>query len=257
MNSQRIIVGVDGSSAASTALEWAVDECRVRGCTLLVVHSLEARDGQQAAGAPAFDGYDEFAERLLSGHAAAASDRQPGVPVTTLLSLDPPVDTLIDLSSDAEMVVVGTLPSNGLTSTMLGSVSHRTAVHAHSPVAVVPQRAALPGTGLPARVVVGISGGHAGLLALDFARHEAEMRGAVLETVQADDEPAEALLRAAQDAQLLVVGCHHSDDRWSTRLGPVPASILHSSPCPVVVVGAAHAPPQTDAANEHPAECVG
>jgi len=75
---------------------------------------------------------------------------------------------------------------------------------------------------------------------LEFARHEAHVRGAALQTVRADGEPAEALLRAAQDAQLLVVGCHHSDDRWSTRLGPVPTSILHRSPCPVVVVGAAH-----------------
>ena len=42
---------------------------------------------------------------------------------------------------------------------------------------------------------------------LEFARHEAQVRGAALQTVRADDEPAEALLRAAQDAQLLVVGC--------------------------------------------------
>jgi nucleotide-binding universal stress UspA family protein len=50
-------------------------------------------------------------------------------------------------------------------------------------------------------------------------------------------EPADALLAAARDAVLVVVGCHHSDDRWSTRLGPVPSAILHRSPCPVVVVG--------------------
>lgn len=256
MSSQRIIVGVDGSSGASTALEWAADECRVRGCTLLVVHALDARDRHLVAGESAYGGYDEFAEQLLSGHAAAASARQPGVPVTTLLSVDAPADTLIGLSADAEIVVVGTRGSNGFTSTMLGSVSHRTAVHARSPVAVVPQRPSLRDE-RPGRVVVGVSGGHAGQLALEFARHEAEVRGAVLQTVIADDEPADALLRAAQDATLLVVGCHHSDDRWSTRLGPVPASVLHRSPCPVVVVGAVHKSPAHADAPEHSAERVG
>ena len=240
MNNQRIIVGVDGSVGARTALEWAVDECRLRGCTLLVLHALGARDGHLVAGDPGVGAYDAFAEQLLTGHAAAASVRRPGVPVTTLLSRGLPADTLIDLSTNAEMVVVGTRGSNGFTSTMLGSVSHRTAVHAHCPVAVVPQRPSLPRTGHAPRVVVGVTGGHAGRLALEFARHEAHVRGAALQTVRADGEPAEALLRAAQDAQLLVVGCHHSDDRWSTRLGPVPTSILHRSPCPVVVVGAAH-----------------
>jgi len=52
MNNQRIIVGVDGSAGARTALEWAVDECRLRGCTLLVLHALGARDGHLVAGDP-------------------------------------------------------------------------------------------------------------------------------------------------------------------------------------------------------------
>lgn len=227
MTTQRIIVGVDGSIGARSALEWAVDECRLRACTLLIVHA-------PAAGAAS--GYDAHAERLLAEHVAAASERRPGVPVTTLLSDAPPADTLIELSLDAELVVVGTRGNNGFTSTMLGSVTSRAAVHAHCPVAVVPEPASLHvAAGGP--VVVGVSDGRAGRLALEFARREAQVRAAPLKTVHADDEPAESLLRAADGAQLLVVGGHHSDDRWSTRLGPVPTSVLHRAPCPVVVVG--------------------
>jgi nucleotide-binding universal stress UspA family protein len=59
-----------------------------------------------------------------------------------------------------------------------------------------------------------------------------------LVTSVVDADPSEALLIAARTAQLVVLGCHHSDDRWSTRLGPVAATVLHQSPCPVVVVGA-------------------
>lgn len=256
MNSQRIVVGIDGSPGASAALAWAVDECRVRACTLLVVHALDARDRQPKAGEPAFGGYDEFAEQLLTGHAAAASARRPGVPVTTLLSPGLPADTLIDLSSDAEMVVVGTRGARDRAATILGSVSRRTAVHAHCPVAVVPQGSAKPGGSGSGQVVVGVSGGPAGRWALAFARAEAHLRGAVLQTVRADDEPAEVLMSAAVDAQLLVIGCHHSDERWSTRLGPVPASVLHRSPCPVVVVGAAHRPHADSGALADPAACL-
>jgi nucleotide-binding universal stress UspA family protein len=228
MTTQRIIVGVDGSVGSRTALHWAVDECRLRACTLLVVHAPRARDGY---------GYDAAAEQLLTEHAAAASARRPGVPVTTLLSDAPPADMLIELSLDAELVVVGTRGNNGFTSTMLGSVSNRAAVHAHCPVAVVPEQASAPSGVAGGPVVVGVADGRAGRLALDFARREAQIRKAPLETVHAEDEPAEALLRAADGAQLLVVGGHHSEDRWNTRLGPVPASVLHRSPCPVIVVG--------------------
>jgi nucleotide-binding universal stress UspA family protein len=239
MTSQRIIVGVDSSTGARAALEWAVDECHLRGCTLVVLHALDGHDGQPAGDRQGSNDYNHFAEQLLTRRAADASARRPGVAVTTLLSHDLPAETLIDLSADVEMVVVGTRGSNGFTSSMLGSVSHRTAVHAHCPVAVIPQRPLLPGTDDPRRIVVGVADGHAGRLALDFARQEAHLRGGMLQAVRAT-EPVEALLRAAQNAQLLVVGCRHSDDRWSTRLGPVPTSVLHRAPCPVIVVGATH-----------------
>jgi nucleotide-binding universal stress UspA family protein len=46
-----------------------------------------------------------------------------------------------------------------------------------------------------------------------------------------------ALEEAAIGADLLVVGCHRSDDHWFSRLGPVASWLLHRSPCPVAVVG--------------------
>ena len=234
----RIVVGVDGSVGARVALLWAVDECRVRNRTLLIVH---APDGAAAAtpGESALRALDEEGERLLTAHAAAASARQPGVAVTTMLSHDAASDILVALSGDADLLVVGTHGRGGNLASILGSVSHRVAAHAHCPVAVVPERPALNGTLAP-RIVVGVSASVSGQAALEFAREEAVCRGATVVAVRAPGEPgepADALLAAARDAVLVVVGCHHSDDRWSTRLGPVPSAILHRSPCPVVVVG--------------------
>jgi nucleotide-binding universal stress UspA family protein len=240
----RIVVGVDGSVGARVALLWAVDECLVRERTLLIVH---APDGAAAAapGEPALRALDEEGERLLGAHAAAASARQPGVAVTTMLSHDPAADILIALSGDADLLVVGTHGRGGNLASILGSVSHRVAAHAHCPVVVVPERLALNGA-LASRIVVGVSASVSGEAALEFAREEAVCRDATVVAVRTQGEPgepADALLAAARDAVLLVVGCHHSDDRWSTRLGPVPSAILHRSPCPVVVVGRRrHAP---------------
>ncbi|MGI8879392.1 MAG: universal stress protein [Jatrophihabitans sp.] len=245
MTSHRIIVGVDGSPGAQAAVRWAADECRVRGCSLLVLHSLNSHDTYPVAGEPAVRGYYVAAEQLLTRYASVASVRQPGVPVTTLFTREAPAETLIDLSASAVMIVVGTRGANAFTSTMLGSVSTCTATHALCPVAVVPEH--LPAAGGDRIVVVGKSDGPAGLLAMRFATEETRIHGATLRAVHAEADPAEALLLAAQDAQLLVLGCHHSEDRWSTRLGSVPTAVLHRCPCPVVVVGAAHPnSPDTD-----------
>jgi len=47
----------------------------------------------------------------------------------------------------------------------------------------------------------------------------------------------EALMAAAQDADLLVLGCRYSADETFPRVGPVTSLLIQRSPCPVVVVG--------------------
>ena len=290
MTSNRIVVGVDGSVGARSALLWAADECAVRGQLLTIVHAPDAADADSVAsiGEPRLRALDELGERMLSEHAAAASARQPSVPVITMLSHASAADALIELSLDSSLIVVGTRGRSGIVTSILGSVSHRVAAHAHCPVAVVPEQPARRRDVVAQRVVAGVSATQSGRLALEFAFEEAQRRGAVLVTVRAwgepDDapeavsidrekaraadllrrdlepftarypdvttepmlvtaEPSDALLRAASNAQLVVVGCHHSEDRWSTRLGPVPSAILHRAACPVVVVGECRAEP--------------
>jgi nucleotide-binding universal stress UspA family protein len=61
-------------------------------------------------------------------------------------------------------------------------------------------------------------------------------------TVVADvvhGEAAELLPSYSDSSTILVVGCHHSDDHWSTRLGPVATSAVHRNRGAVVVVGQA------------------
>jgi nucleotide-binding universal stress UspA family protein len=275
-----IAAGVDGSAAARAALLWAVDECRIRQQTLLIVHAPDLQDAAltSAAGSRRHS-LDEVGEYVLRDHAAAASARQPSVAVTSRLSHSAPAEALTELSEQADLVVVGSRGrGSSVVSSVLGSVSDRVAAHAQCPVVIVPEAGRRAGL---ARVVVGVSSARAGRLALEFSFEEARLRGATLvavlamhdehdaepsaaeppdvralrglldeleivaatypdvitEPVVSDSDPASALLDAATGADLVVVGCHHSDDRWSTRLGAVPAAIAHRAPCPVVVVG--------------------
>jgi nucleotide-binding universal stress UspA family protein len=268
-----IIVGVDGSLGSRAALSWAADEARLRGHALLLLNASAPADLAlvRAVGEPGLRALDDAADRLLDDLAALASAAQPGVAVSSLLSHSSAADALIDLSTGAAMVVVGTRGHASLVAGVLGSVSTRVAAHAHCPVIVVPHQPHLQQNNESSPpIVVGMSDTVAGRRAMDFALDEASRRGADVLAIRAgadvdapavkqvlDDyrgeyedlritgqlvpaEPAEALLSVAHSAQLVVIGCRHSDDRWSTRLGPVATTVLHNAPCPVVVIGDIH-----------------
>jgi nucleotide-binding universal stress UspA family protein len=268
-----IIVGVDGSLGSRAALSWAADEARLRGHALLLLSAPAVADVAlvRAAGDPGLRALDDAANRLLDELSSLASAAQPGIAVSSLLSHSSPADALIDLSMGAAMIVVGSRGHGSLAAGLPGWMSTRVAAHAHCPVIVVPHQPHLrQNNGSSPPIVVGMSDTVAGRRAMDFALDEASRRGADVLAIHAgadadahavkqvlDDyrceyedltitghlvpaEPAEALLSAARSAQLAVIGCHHSDDRWSTRLGPVATTVLHNAPCPVAVIGHVH-----------------
>jgi nucleotide-binding universal stress UspA family protein len=278
-----IVVGVDGSLDARSALLWAADECQIRRRVLVIVHATDPDDARLVARRTGskLRSLDEVGEYVLRDHAVAASARQPAVAVTTMLSHARSFDALTELSGGADLVVVGRRGHSAVTSNVLGSVSRRVAARAHCPVVFVPRRLAFREDS--PRVVVEVAPTAAGRLALGFALEEARVRGAtlaavlatgdvecesgpvgsldlrarasgailldeleavsspypdvIIEPTLADSKPAMALLNAAYGAQLLVAGGHHSDARWSSRLGPAPSDIADQCPCPIVVVG--------------------
>lgn len=274
----RIVVGTDGSAGARAAVTWAADEASRRGCELLLVHvpHVDARIVDKL-GEPLVRAVDEFGRNLLDEAADEAAAHVPGLAVTTLLAHGTPADVLVGLSADAELVVAGSRGSDEVTGTLIGSVSHRVATHASCPVAIVPS-VGTSGEADGRPVVAGVSGSAAGRQAARLAAHEAAGRGTSLRLIFAcaeptngmmrgstaipphldeisaelrrthpgvpiaaetpDGEPVEVLLEAAGGAQLLVLGCHRSTNRWSTRLGPVPSMLLHRVTCPVLLVGA-------------------
>jgi nucleotide-binding universal stress UspA family protein len=135
---RRIVVGVDGSDASHRALQWAVDEARLRSASLCVVHAWSV-----APVALPFvvdmTGVEEAAKAILdrSLESVDTSDLDPQI--SRQLTLGGAGPALLDAAEDADLVVVGSRGLGGFKELLLGSVSHRLALHARCPVVVIPE----------------------------------------------------------------------------------------------------------------------
>jgi len=134
----RIVVGVDGSIGARVALKWALEEARLRGVELDVVHAWEYL-GVVTVGYIAVDRtqMEEAAqllvERMLEQVGAAKDDD-----VHAMVVEGAPARVLLDASRGAALVVVGSRGRGGFSGMLLGSVSRQVVHHARCPVVVVP-----------------------------------------------------------------------------------------------------------------------
>jgi nucleotide-binding universal stress UspA family protein len=272
-----ILVGVDGSKAGWSALEWAATEADATGRRLLVVHAGDIR--------PVEGTVDPlpFGRKLLDEAVATLAATHPRVAVNTELVSCDPADAILDLAEDADIVAVGR-GRRGLPGLLLGTVAFRVLARCQKPTAVVAAGARAHAN----QIVVGVSDSAGGAAALRFAFEEAERRGSEVVAVRSWSErdwrlaagaalplttpesweaqertvlddclrpfrstfpavairtilsgtPSEIVLeQASEDAAMLVLGCRRSDDSRLPRLGPIASWAAHHYRCPVVVVG--------------------
>jgi len=184
-----ILVGVDGSACSRAALRWAADEAVMRNVPLTLVHVLHTPKGSWSSWglstSPLPADFDqERKEQALQVMDEAvtliedADEHRGRLSINTELLSSPVVPTLIDLTDQAQMIVVGSRGHNVLQRGLLGSVSTGLIHHARCPVAVIhdsdePASARGP-------VVVGIDGSPASELATAIAFEEASWRGVYL-----------------------------------------------------------------------------
>jgi nucleotide-binding universal stress UspA family protein len=82
------------------------------------------------------------AEELLAGLLDEVGGAAEGIDVERSVVEDRnPAQALVELSADADLLVVGSRGRGGFTSLLLGSVSHAAVLHALCPVAVIPSSA--------------------------------------------------------------------------------------------------------------------
>jgi nucleotide-binding universal stress UspA family protein len=190
MTSTEILVGIDGSDAGSAALRWAEAEAQRRGTGL---HVVLAYDLQWPPVRPQrFDEIEAIvrrqAESMVNETIKQIAGHSPDRAVRGEARTGLPARVLIELSRDAELVVVGSRGLGGFGSLLLGSVSDQVAAHAHSSVVVVRGRT---DTGV-GPVVVGVDGSPGSEFALGVAFDEAARRGCGLTAVTAYSQPLSA-----------------------------------------------------------------
>ncbi|WP_407687086.1 universal stress protein [Mycobacterium sp. HUMS_1102779] len=187
-----IVVGVDGSPDGNAAMQWAVHEATMRNVALTLVHAA----ARLPAGSPVLEWsgeslpaevvqqLDANARQVLADAAKLVDDmtRERRLRVNSELSAAGPVASLVELSTKADMVVVGRSGHGALERALLGSVSTGLVHHAHCPVAVIHSGFSPPPQGC---VLVGIDGSPASELATAIAFDEASWRGVDLVALHA------------------------------------------------------------------------
>ncbi|BBY90460.1 universal stress protein [Mycobacterium gallinarum] len=178
-----ILVGVDGSPPSKVAVDWAAREASMRGVPLSIIHVIQSPAVRMWPEVPMprevvarmeRDGQEMLSDARRTAEEATAETRQIHIETETIAGGVLP--TLIDLSKDAEMIVVGCRGTGPINRRLLGSVSRGLIQHAHAPVAVIHDE--VPMTAFPAAapVLVGIDGSPVSEAATAVAFEEASLR---------------------------------------------------------------------------------
>jgi len=272
-----IIVGVDGTSAGSAAIEWAARRASRLGRPLEILHVID--DAWGAIGERQLAELHPEAARLVAEAAALAATVDPHLECVVRVTTGDPIVELAAASHTANLVVVGTHKTGFFHGRALGSRSLQLAAASRCPVAIIPGFTSSRREG----VLVGIDESAGGDAALAFAAKEAreareplvllhavppsryasltssESTAVTVKAIQrartlgATDyvrcrtvhrRPAEALIDSAAHSALLVLGSTRRFGSELTVLGPVVHDVLMNITGPTVVVHAdfLHAP---------------
>lgn len=189
-----IVVGVDGSDQSICALVWAAREAQRRRTPLHIVTAYTIpifAASSMDAGYTTFDDevVREGAQKVLD--AAVERVSSYGIEVVPRLETGDASAVLLELSEEAELMVVGSRGRGGFVGRLLGSVSSALPAHAKCPTVVIPLRtagrlqdcgvAAPPGSTDPRDVeqvvLVGVDGSEQGRAASLAAAEEARRMG--------------------------------------------------------------------------------
>jgi nucleotide-binding universal stress UspA family protein len=165
MTQSHIVVGIDGSDSSWRALEWAADEAERTKRSVIVAHAGDS--------SPVEDDPKSFGTELLEDAVAQLAESHPAVIARTLLAERDPAELLLELASQADLVVLGR-GRHFLPLMRLGSVTDKVLAEAPCPTVVIDGSQPQPSS----TIVVGISDSAGGMAALHFACNEAQRRGA-------------------------------------------------------------------------------
>lgn len=128
-----ILVGIDGSSAAVAAALWGIDEAITRGAPLRLISVIK----------PTHESPEEYerdvahAEKSLLEARLAVEATNKAISLETEVLRGPAGSVLVEASSDAELVCVGSVGIGRYARSIVGSTATELAEKAQCPVAVL------------------------------------------------------------------------------------------------------------------------
>lgn len=182
-----IVVAVDGSDAGAAAVAWAANAAAKRSAPLKLVTAYAMPQFMYADGMiPPQELYDQLEDEAMEKINDAreiVTGFDENIEVSYYIGEATPIDLLLQLSEDADIVVMGSRGLGGLSGLVLGSVSSAVVSHAACPVVVVRKDNDVTVENKYGPVVVGVDGSDISRKALDYAFREADARGATLRAV--------------------------------------------------------------------------
>ncbi|MFP1154713.1 universal stress protein [Mycobacterium sherrisii] len=271
-----VVVGIDGSKAATSTALWAVGEAVSRDVPLRLV-CVVAEPPADGRGPDDIPRDRTAAETALRRAATAIESTGQPVKIETQTVRAEPIEALIRASATAAMVCVGAIGLHHFQVGRLGSTAAALSVSARCPVAIVRSQRTRPGR-QPGGIVVAISSSSDDEMLLAAATTEARLRNAALRVVfchhtgSADDRAthdSERRAKAHLDSRLarwrrrypdldvestavcvslvdylahshqavqLVVVGPHDCERLNELMGPAGSAVLQEAGCSIVVV---------------------
>ena len=134
----KIIVGVDASEHATRAVRWAVEEARLRGAELEIVHAVHQPDIAAMPAVlpmPTHEQLEQAGNQLVDELLAEVDTSD--LTVTRDVRSGGAAGVICNRAADADLVVVGARGLGGFRGLLLGSVTQQVVAHSPKPVVVV------------------------------------------------------------------------------------------------------------------------
>jgi nucleotide-binding universal stress UspA family protein len=123
-----VVVGADGSAGSRTAITFAAEEAALAGVPMLAVCALADSPGSLGGAGRMQEAFDRDIARC--------EKKYPELTILRQITFGQPRTALLDATSGAQLLIVGSRGWGGLEGMLLGSVSQAMLHHAQCPVGV-------------------------------------------------------------------------------------------------------------------------
>ena len=133
----RIVVGIDGSPESEAALAWAINEARLHGRGLRVIHAFRAVVSITGHTDPEFYQKEQGEAKAAFEQILAKGPSLDGLDVEKVIEPGNPSEVLVEASRGASLLVIGSHGRGRFRGSLVGSVTMHCVYQAHCPVVVI------------------------------------------------------------------------------------------------------------------------